>query len=114
VPAKFILCLGTCAHVPRRSGGHKSERQIKEQTNIEDRKNNERTQTMIDNHKQKIKSCKKHSEEAEAIAALNLSKHKPFCTTLAIRSEEADDKRAFSCLSIQPICCNKGNLIHTL
>ena len=72
----------------------KSERQIKEQTYTqeEDGKNHERMQTMIDNLQQKIKSYKKQIEEAEAIAALNLSKYKQVHTNLAIRSEEAEAK----------------------
>ena len=72
----------------------KSERQIKEQTYTqeEDIKNHERMQTMIDNLQQKIKSYKKQIEEAEAIAALNLSKYKQVHTNLAIRSEEAEAK----------------------
>jgi myosin heavy chain 6/7 len=45
---------------------------------------------MIDNLQQKIKSYKKQIEEAEAIAALNLSKYKQVHTNLAIRSEEAE------------------------
>ena len=72
----------------------KSEQQIKEQTYTQEEvgKNHERMQTMIDNLQQKIKSYKKQIEEAEAIAALNLSKYKQVHTNLAIRSEEAEAK----------------------
>ena len=70
----------------------KSERHIKEQTYTqdEDMKNHERMQSMVDNLQQKIKSYKKQIEEAEAIAALNLSKYKQVHTNLSIRGEEVE------------------------
>ena len=70
----------------------KSERHIKEQTYTqdEDMKNHERMQSMIDNQQQKIKSYKKQIEEAEAIAALNLSKYKQVHTNLSVRAEEVE------------------------
>merc|ERR1719219_3036305 len=54
----------------------KSERRIKELTfaSDEDRKNHERMQGLIDQLQGKIKTYKKQIEEAEEIAALNLSK----------------------------------------
>merc|ERR1712192_321549 len=54
----------------------KSERHTKELTyhQDEDRKNHERMQSLIDQLQGKIKSYKKQIEEAEEIAALNLSK----------------------------------------
>merc|ERR1711931_119993 len=54
----------------------KSERRIKEMTYAadEDRKNHERMQALIDQLQSKIKSYKKQLEEAEEIAALNLTK----------------------------------------
>merc|ERR1712079_633146 len=54
----------------------KSERRIKEMSYAadEDRKNQDRMQALIDQLQSKIKSYKKQIEEAEEIAALNLSK----------------------------------------
>merc|ERR1712121_175821 len=54
----------------------KSERRIKELAfaGDEDRKNHERMQGLIDSLQGKIKTYKKQLEEAEEIAALNLSK----------------------------------------
>merc|ERR1712241_1600828 len=54
----------------------KSERRIKEMTYAadEDRKNQDRMQKLVDDLQDKIKSYKKQIEEAEEIAALNLSK----------------------------------------
>merc|ERR1711887_337052 len=54
----------------------KSERRIKELTfaGDEDRKNHERMQGLIDSLQGKIKTYKKQLEEAEEIAALNLTK----------------------------------------
>merc|ERR1712061_229284 len=54
----------------------KSERRIKEMTYAADgdRKNQDRMQKLVDDLQDKIKSYKKQIEEAEEIAALNLSK----------------------------------------
>merc|ERR1712027_199121 len=54
----------------------KSERRIKEMSYAadEDRKNQDRMQKLVDDLQDKIKSYKKQIEEAEEIAALNLSK----------------------------------------
>ena len=70
----------------------KSERHVKELAYCqdEDKKNHERIQSMIDNMQNKIKSYKKQIEEAETIAALNLSKYKQVHATLSIRTEEAE------------------------
>merc|ERR1711862_845337 len=61
----------------------KSERRIKELTfaGDEDRKNHERMQGLIDSLQGKIKTYKKQLEEAEEIAALNLTKSGRFRVT---------------------------------
>ena len=70
----------------------KTERHIKELifSQDEDRKNHERMQSMVDNLQAKIKCYKKQIEEAEGIAALNLSKYKQVQTSLSVRLEEAE------------------------
>merc|ERR1711915_285851 len=70
----------------------KSERHIKELTyqQDEDRKNHERMQALIDQLQGKIKSYKKQIEEAEEIAALNLSKFRQTQGNLAQSGERAD------------------------
>merc|ERR1739838_1006460 len=70
----------------------KSERHIKELTyqQDEDRKNHERMQSLIDQLQGKIKSYKKQIEEAEEIAALNLSKFRQVQTNLSGATERAD------------------------
>merc|ERR1719225_1350052 len=70
----------------------KSERHIKELTfaTDEDRKNHERMQALIDNLQGKIKAYKKQIEEAEEIAALNLSKFRAAQANLADTGERAD------------------------
>merc|ERR1712119_256038 len=70
----------------------RSERRIKELTFAadEDRKNHERMQGLIDNLQGKIKSYKKQLEEAEEIAALNLSKFRKVQGSLAEAEERAD------------------------
>merc|ERR1712020_884488 len=70
----------------------KSERKIKELTysQEEDRKNHERMQGLIDQLQGKIKSYKKHIEEAEEIAALNLAKYRQVQGNLAGAQERAD------------------------
>ena len=70
----------------------KSERHIKEltYTQDEDRKNQERLQSLIDQLQAKIKSYKKQIEEAEEIAALNLAKFRQVQGNLAISGERAD------------------------
>ena len=70
----------------------KSERRIKEITysSDEDRKNQERMQTLIDQLQGKIKTYKKQIEEAEEIAALNLAKFRQAQNNLADATERAD------------------------
>merc|ERR1711868_281172 len=70
----------------------RSERHIKELTyqQDEDRKNHERMQGLIDQLQGKIKSYKKQIEEAEEIAALNLSKFRTVQANLTGSTERAD------------------------
>ena len=70
----------------------KSERQIKELTfaTDEDRKNHERMQALIDQLQGKMKSFKRQIEEAEEIAALNLTKYRQAQSNLADSGERAD------------------------
>ena len=70
----------------------KSERHIKElnYTLDEDRKNQERLQSLIDQLQGKIKAYKKQIEEAEEIAALNLAKYRQVQNNLAASTEQAD------------------------
>merc|ERR1712165_174605 len=70
----------------------KAERHIKELAfaTDEDRKNHERMQALIDQLQGKIKSYKKQIEEAEEIAALNLSKYRAAQANLAESGERAD------------------------
>merc|ERR1712008_673476 len=70
----------------------KSERRIKEMTyaSDEDRKNHERMQALIDQLKSKITSYKKHIEEAEEIAALNLAKFRQAQGQLGDVAQNAD------------------------
>merc|ERR1712242_182416 len=70
----------------------KSERRIKELTyaSDEDRKNHERMQALVDQLQAKIKSFKKQIEEAEEIAALNLSKFRQAQGHLSEATERAD------------------------
>merc|ERR1711973_382680 len=70
----------------------RSERRIKELTFAadEDRKNRERMQGLIDNLQGKIKSYKKQLEEAEEIAALNLTKFRKVQTDLQESSNVAE------------------------
>merc|ERR1712071_559536 len=72
----------------------RSERHIKELTyqQDEDRKNHERMQGLIDQLQGKIKSYKKQIEEAEEIAALNLSKFRTVQANLLGIAEEAEAK----------------------
>merc|ERR1712111_97138 len=72
----------------------KSERHVKEltYTQDEDRKNNERMQSLIDQLQGKIKSYKKQIEEAEEIAALNLSKFRTVQANLLGIAEETEAK----------------------
>ena len=73
----------------------RSERYIKELIvcSDEDRKNNERMQLLIDQLQGKIKAYKTQIEEAEEIAALNLSKYratkgnKDYCASMADMNE---------------------------
>jgi myosin heavy chain 6/7 len=70
----------------------KSERHIKElsYTAVEDRKNHERMQALIDQMQGKIRTYKKQIEEAEEIAALNLAKYRQVQAQLSASSEHAD------------------------
>merc|ERR1719154_518005 len=70
----------------------KSERHIKElaYTQDEDRKNQERMQSLVDQLQGKIKSYKKQIEEAEEIAALNLAKFRQVQSNLSASAERAD------------------------
>merc|ERR1712048_1016791 len=70
----------------------KSERRIKEMSYAadEDRKNQDRMQKLVDDLQDKIKSYKKQIEEAEEIAALNLSKSRN-AQAQAIESAELAD-----------------------
>merc|ERR1712147_381076 len=72
----------------------KAERSIKELTfgSDEDKKNHERIQALIDQLQGKIKSYKKQIEEAEEIAALNLSKFRTVQANLLGISEETEAK----------------------
>merc|ERR1712212_1110058 len=72
----------------------RSERHIKELTyqQDEDRKNHERMQGLIDQLQGKIKSYKKQIEEAEEIAALNLSKFRTVQANLLGIAEETEAK----------------------
>merc|ERR1711993_4520 len=77
----------------------KSERHIKELSFAadEDRKNHERMQTLIDGLQGKIKAYKKQIEEAEEIAALNLSKYRKVQGNLTEAEERADlNEQAFA------------------
>merc|ERR1711892_1147394 len=70
----------------------KSERTIKELifAGDEDKKNHERMQALIDQLQGKVKSYKKHIEEAEEIAALNLAKYRKVAGALGDASADAD------------------------
>merc|ERR1712042_328901 len=70
----------------------KSERRIKELSFAadEDRKNHERMQGLIDQLQGRIKGFKKQIEEAEEIAALNLTKYRQAQAGLADAQERAD------------------------
>merc|ERR1711909_116636 len=73
----------------------KSERSIKELAFAadEDRKNHERTQSLIDQLQDKVKSYKKQIEEAEEIAALNLAKYRKVAGALGDAEASADGPR---------------------
>merc|ERR1712050_763357 len=70
----------------------RSERTVKEltYTQDEDRKNQERMQSLIDQLQGKIRSYKKQIEEAEEIAALNLAKYRQVQENLQQSGERAD------------------------
>merc|ERR1712113_1154388 len=70
----------------------RSERRIKELTfaGDEDRKNHERMQGLIDSLQAKIKTYKKQLEEAEEIAALNLTKFRKVQVNLQESSNVAE------------------------
>merc|ERR1719367_1600740 len=70
----------------------KAERGIKEYTfkSEEDRKNAERMQDLVEKLQQQIKTYKKQIEEAEEIAAINLSKFRKAQVDLTETQERAD------------------------
>merc|ERR1719402_835770 len=70
----------------------RSERRIKELTfaGDEDRKNHDRMQALIEQLQGRIKGFKKQIEEAEEIAALNLTKYRQAQAGLADAQERAD------------------------
>jgi myosin heavy chain 6/7 len=70
----------------------KAERGIKEYTfkSEEDRKNAERMQDLVEKLQQQIRTYKKQIEEAEEIAAINLSKFRKAQLDLADTAERAD------------------------
>merc|ERR1711878_40833 len=70
----------------------RTERRIKELTYAadEDRKNHERMQALLDQLQSKIKTYKKQIEEAEEIAAMNLSKFRTAQANLGEAQERAD------------------------
>merc|ERR1712168_1678776 len=70
----------------------RSERRIKELAfaSDEDRKNHDRMQALIDQLQGRIKGFKKQIEEAEEIAALNLTKYRQAQANLADSQERAD------------------------
>merc|ERR1712045_703263 len=70
----------------------RTERRIKELTYAadEDRKNHERMQALLDQLQSKIKTYKKQIEEAEEIAAMNLSKFRTAQANLGEARERAD------------------------
>merc|ERR1719384_333888 len=70
----------------------KSERRLREITYVqdEDRKNQERMTKMIESLENKVKSYKKQIEEAEEIAALNLSKFRQAQDLLQQTEQRAD------------------------
>ena len=74
------------------NGLRKSERRIKELSyaSYEDRKNQERMQSLIDELQSKTKSYKKQIEEAEEIAALNLAKFRHVQVQLLEAEERAN------------------------
>merc|ERR1719328_29124 len=76
----------------------KSERRIKEMSYAadEDRKNQDRMQKLVDDLQDKIKSYKKQIEEAEEIAALDLSKFRN-AQAQAIESAELADVNEKAC-----------------
>merc|ERR1712218_629728 len=70
----------------------RTERRIKELAYAadEDRKNHERMQALLDQLQSKIKTYKKQIEEAEEIAAMNLSKFRTAQANLGEAQERAD------------------------
>merc|ERR1719222_1628008 len=70
----------------------RTERKIKELAfaGDEDKKNQERMQSLIDQLQGKVKSYKKQIEEAEEIAALNLAKYRQVQNNLSVSVERAD------------------------
>merc|ERR1711862_580867 len=73
-------------------GLRKQDRRLKELAfqSDEDRKNQDRLQSMIDALQGKIKSFKHQAEEAEEIAAINLSKYRKVQHDLEEAEERAD------------------------
>merc|ERR1712215_87643 len=79
-------------HADAQKNLRKCERRIKELTfqSDEDKKNHERMQDLVDKLQQKIKTYKKQIEEAEEIAAPNLSKFRKAQQELEEAESRAD------------------------
>jgi len=79
-------------HADAQKNLRKCERRIKELSfqSDEDKKNHERMQDLVDKLQQKIKTYKKQIEEAEEIAALNLSKFRKAQQELEEAESRAD------------------------
>merc|ERR1712141_488037 len=79
-------------HSDSAKGLHKQDRRLKELAfqSDEDHKNQDRLQSMIDALQGKIKAFKHQAEEAEEIAAINLSKYRKVQHDLEEAEERAD------------------------
>merc|ERR1711978_549427 len=79
-------------HADSAKGLRKQDRRLKELAfqSDEDRKNQDRLQALIDGLQGKIKSFKHQAEEAEEIAAINLSKYRKVQHDLEEAEERAD------------------------
>merc|ERR1711862_451004 len=79
-------------HSDSAKGLRKQDRRLKELAfqSDEDRKNQDRLQSMTDALQGKIKSFKHQAEEAEEIAAINLSKYRKVQHDLEEAEERAD------------------------
>merc|ERR1712025_571123 len=91
----------------------RSERRIKELAfaSDEDRKNHDRMQALIDQLQGRIKGFKKQIEEAEEIAALNLTKYRQAQANLADSQERADiNEQAVAKLRARGCCLHWPNV----